>query len=273
MTNGLEAGAHRGGERAEAPSAGNAPVELDGASPGPGFDRRDEEWIARRFAGGPLVFGVLSCALSPLVVGLLLGAAGLRSGIDLWRSGTRRPLVGIGVAANLAGIVASVVATLLWGAVLAGVLLGRDAIREAERWRGRSIDLSAVVPADGAAANALRTAVIFVDPEQPICRKAIGDLVAAQAFAPQARIALVDTLGRGAADMLAAGAPPDWHRIDAGATLPPPLDAIVALPTLIVVDPEGRIEKVLIGPHEVDAIARLLRGDAKLPPRAAGGAR
>ena len=99
----------------------------------------DRAFLAQKFAGGPLIFGVIALASSVLILGMIPGALGLRAGIDLWQRGVRRSVVVAGIVASFAGVVASIMAALLWGALLAGVLLGRDAMRETERWRGEVV--------------------------------------------------------------------------------------------------------------------------------------
>ena len=79
------------------------------------LDPADIAWRQNRSAVAPLAFGVIGLALSPLLLGLIVGPLGMRAGIDLWRTGTRRPAVVLGVAASFLSIVVSVVAALLWG--------------------------------------------------------------------------------------------------------------------------------------------------------------
>jgi hypothetical protein len=123
--------------RAAEPSAAE---QASPSEPTTALDPIDQEWLRRRSAAGPLAFGVIGLVTSPLLLGLAFGALGMRAGVDLWRHGTRRPVVAVGIGASFAAVVTSVIGALLWGSVLTTVLLGRDAMRETERWRGRTVE-------------------------------------------------------------------------------------------------------------------------------------
>ena len=100
----------------------------------------DRAFLAQKFAGGPLIFGLISVVSSVIILGMIPGALGLRAGIDLWQRGVRRGVVVAGVVTSFVGVAASILCALLWGSILAGVLLGRDAMRETERWRGEVLE-------------------------------------------------------------------------------------------------------------------------------------
>ena len=231
------------------------------------LDPADRAWRERRFAGGPLVFGVLSFATAPFLIGLLLGSAGLRSGIDLWRSGTRRGIVVAGILANVLGLVVSILAALAWGALLASVLLGRDAIRESERWRGSPVDLAAIAGPDGPvlAPSAGRTALLLVDPAVPICLDAVTALVEADRRAAGCRIVVVTRSDDRKAPRPELDLPAGWILLGPGTTLPAPLDDVAVLPTFVIVGPAGRIEKALVGVHPPEELVRVLDGSAAEP--------
>ena len=245
------------------------------------LDPVDRAWIARRSAVAPLVLGLVSVALSPLLLGLLFGPLGMRAGVDLWRHGTRRAAVAGAIALGFAGTVASIVGAVLWGSILASVLLGRDAMREAERWTGRDVSTATVeflvaVGSEQNAAIALnapipprdRWAILFADEGSEPCMAAAATLaecaknepsvLAFAAVQPESREALATRFALAGIDLPVAMV-----------KAVPPLDAIAAMPTLVVVDRRGRIEKALVGAHPRADIEALLRGDAALPERSA----
>jgi hypothetical protein len=251
------------------------PPRADGA-----LDPIDRDWIARRSAVAPLVLGAVSVVLSPLLLGLLFGPLGMRAGIDLWKHGTRRAAVVAAIALGFAGTVASIMGALLWGSILASVLLGRDAMREAERWTGRDVAAAVVefretsdraTPAPRSLGaldpNAERWAILFCDEGSEPCIEAATTLaecasrapkVVALAVAPDDSIAPLDARLRLQGVELRVAA----FRAVA------PLDAVAAFPTFIVVDRSGRIEKALVGAHPAADIDALLAGGAALPESA-----
>ncbi|MCE2883720.1 MAG: hypothetical protein LW806_02305 [Planctomycetaceae bacterium] len=254
------------------PAAGGPDNEPDGA-----LDPVDRAFLAQRFAGGPLIFGAISIVTSVCILGLVPGTLGLRSGIDLWRAGCRRAIVLAGIATSAVGIVASVIGALLWGALLAGILLGRDAMRETERWRGRTVDartLDAWHP-DGrqvvawpiADAGTERLALLFITTDP-----AIDPVVTTQAIASAARVAAAHPTCRfsvvapfalaeeAQATVLASGTP--CAIVHAPIDLPRPLDAVSAFPTLVTIDRSGRIEFALVGARGDDELARIFSGEA-----------
>jgi hypothetical protein len=227
------------------------------------LDPIDRAWIARRFAGAPLIYGLIAIATSLLMLGLLFGALGLRAGLDLWRTGTRRGIVAIGIAVSFAGIVASVVWAVVWGSILASVLLGRDAMREAERWRGTEMmELSTqgveiVPPPEGVE----RTALLFIRVGWDPCAEAIRTAAAVAATVPNCRLILVDPTASTTAIRafgLAHGA--ETAVIGGGFTFPPPLDGVAAFPTLVVIDRSGVIESALVGAHPASDLELVYNG-------------
>lgn len=249
-----------------------------GAEPLP-LDPVDAAWLARRTPTAPIVIGVISIVTSPILLGLLFGPLGLRSGIDLWRTGVRRAGTVVAIAASLLGIVLSVTAAVTWAALLAGVLLGRDAIRAAEGWRAQPlarmtvdalhgnartpVDLSRLKP------GARRQAMLFVEAGADPCRDALRSLADAARAHADVPIIVVDRTGR-AEDLRAfatAAAGPGaeaFYYVAPLSSPPAPLEALAALPTLVIVGADGRIEKALVGAHPTSDVEKLLRGDAAL---------
>lgn len=219
----------------------------------------DAEWLRRRSAIGPLALGVIGLALSPLLLGLILGPLGMRAGIDLWRAGTRRTTVAVGIAASFCAVVLSVIAALIWGSVLSTVLLGRDAMRVTEGWRGERIEPAAVpfLPSEGTE----RTIVLLASGGNEPCRMALAHLAEALPSHAGCRLVLVDT-----------GDPPGELERDARAlkldapvlaglgSAPIPLSQTSAFPTIAVIDHTGRIETALVGARPVAEIEKLLSG-------------
>ncbi|MFM7260621.1 MAG: hypothetical protein ACKO3W_08460 [bacterium] len=241
------------------------------------LDPIDRAFLARRFAGGPLILGAVSLATSFCILGLVPATLGLRSGIDLWRAGCRRGIVLAGIATSALGVAASISAALLWGALLAGILLGRDAMRETERWRGRTVDARAldawhpdgrqVVVWPPADEGTERIALLFITTDS-----AIDPLVTTQAIASAARVATAHPTCRfsviapfasaeeAQAAVIASGVP--CTIAHAPIDLPRPLDAVSAFPTLVTIDRSGRIEFALVGARGDDELARIFSGEA-----------
>lgn len=251
-------------------------------SPQDELDPIDRHWLERRSAVAPIVLGIVAVVLSPLLLGILFGPLALRAGVDLWRTGTRRAGVLVAILLGAIGTATSIAAAMLWGSVLASVLLGRDAMREAERWTGRDVSAAQVEfpTADGSeptrplAMDALgpdheRWAILFTDDGSEPCLSAAATLDGVAKAVPGV-LAVV------AAPREAHGALTERFMRE-GIRLPivnvravPPLDAVAALPTLVVVNRSGRVEKALVGAHPVSDVEALLRGAAALPQAAQG---
>lgn len=234
----------------------------------------DRAWQARRSSIAPLAFGVIGMAASPLLLGLVCGPIGLRSGIDLWRSGMRRASVVLGVAASLMAIVLSVVAAVLWGSILAGVLLTRDALRETQRWVGKplpAVDVETVgstgpthmtlAPAEGDT----RLILVFIAPEHPASRATLQTLADMLPKHPGVRVIAVDsqhTAAQARAALVADGI--DFAAIGLESSLPPPLEAVAILPTVVVIDRTGRIEAAAAGGRPAEEIERMMSGPSSI---------
>lgn len=244
------------------------------------LDPVDRDWIARRSAVAPLVLGAVSILLSPLLLGLLFGPLGMRAGIDLWKHGTRRAAVVAAIALGFAGTVASIMGALLWGSILASVLLGRDAMREAERWTGRDVaaavvefrespdrSMTASKPLSALDTNAERWAILFCDEGSEPCIAAAATLAECAARAP--KVVAVAVAPDDAIAPLAVRLRLEQIELRVAAfRAVAPLDAVAAYPTIVVVDRSGRIEKALVGAHPAAEIDALLAGDAALPESA-----
>ncbi len=233
----------------------------------------DRAFLERRYSSAPLIFGVVSIVTAPIVLGMLPGALGLRAGVDLWRRGLRKPLIGLGIAVSGAGVVASIVLALVWGSILAGVLLGRDAMREAERWRGLKIDsfvcegMSAsgesefTIPNRGEGVE--RTILLFVSTDTDPSKDALATLAPIVGECPTARLLVLDP-NQSAARVgdFVRGFDLDAGCVGEGARFPHPLDHVAAFPTMIVVNTDGVVEFALVGARSPDELRSVVSGEA-----------
>ncbi|MFM7051690.1 MAG: hypothetical protein ACKOYN_06110 [Planctomycetota bacterium] len=253
-------------------------TEDDGTAESPDIDAVDRAWLARKATVGSVVLGALSIVTSPFALGLLFGALALRGSIDMRRRGIRGPLPPAGIALGFTGIVASVAFAVAWGSLLVGVLLGRDAMRQAEQWKGRTVEQRMVAVDGGSAVSfalvadrseCARTALLFVDGVSAVTPDAIAAVAAAHALHPTCCVAIV-ALDRDPAAvraaMVAAGAALPLLAPDR--PLPPPLDMVAAIPTLVVIGPDGRIETALVGVRPREDLELLFSGQAALGPSA-----
>jgi|LauGreDrversion4_2_1035121.scaffolds.fasta_scaffold95908_2 hypothetical protein len=246
----------------------------------------DHAWRRDRFAAGALIFGFAGLLSSPLLLGLALGPLGMRSGIDLWRARVRRPVVAAGIVLSFAATVASIAAALLWGAVLTRVLLSRDVMRETEKWRGTRIAETSVAVTDalGSRTRALapaegspRLVILFIEAGTSPCADAIRTLARVSERigddaenAPRAEFLVVEQRGSAArAREFALDHGLDVGVLSADATLPPPLDGVFALPTIVVIDRDRRIEAALVGSRTIEEMERLVTGAAAIDARPA----
>jgi hypothetical protein len=237
----------------------------------------DAAWIARRSPTAPIVLGVLSIVLSPILLGLFFGPLALRAAIELRRQGVRGAGTIIAIATSLVGIIVSVTAALLWGAVLSGVLLGRDAMRTAESWRGEEVR-SAMVEARAAAGTveidlarpsggAPRHAILFVGVGWDPCAEALRTLGEAAAGHPEVPVIVLDREAPASeveafARQHAGVAAERFLFVGPVTTLPAPLDQAAAIPTLVIIAADGTVEYAIVGARPTSDIEKLLRGDA-----------
>ncbi len=241
-------------------------------------DPTDRAFLAQRSYAAPLLLGVVSIVLSPLILGGLFGALGLRAGIDLWPRATRRGVVASGFAASLLGISLSAMSALLWGTFLATVLLGRDAIREAQSWRGLDV-IATTLPArddhgvttvllNPPPPGVLRSALLFVRTDAELCGDAIRSAKEVASRVETCQLVLIDAnasttqlhdfaLQHGASSVV----------VGSEFAFPPPLLRVAAFPTLVVVNAEGLVEIALVGVHPASDIEKIMRGEAALPPK------
>lgn len=235
------------------------------------LDPVDAAWQRRQRAIGPLAFGVIALVLSPLLVGLVVGPLGLRSAVEQLRRGQRGGALYLGLAANLCAIVVSVVAALLWGSLLATILLGRDAMRETERWRGQTLDAVEVstIGSSGRSARTLRPAaadsdrivLVFVRSDSEISREYIRAIARLSSPDDHAEILIMDpVLGAIAAGKLAADCGVEYASLDPVHPLPTPLDSIALFPSIVAIDRDGRIENAVAGARTDAEIVRILKG-------------
>lgn len=219
----------------------------------------DAAWLQRRSAVAPLALGVIGLALSPLLIGLIMGPLGMRAGIDLWRSGARSATVMVGVAASFCAIVLSVIAALVWGSVLSTVLLGRDAMKVTEGWRGERVEPASApfVPSDGAE----RTLVLIATGGNEPCRLALAHAAEALAKHPSCRLVLVDAGdSAGLLEGEARAARLDAPVFTGLGAAPSPLSGAIAFPTTVVIDRAGRVESAVVGARPVAEIEKMLSG-------------
>ena len=260
------------------------------------LDPVDLAWLERRSSAGALTLGIVSILLSPLLLGLLFAPLGVRAAVDCLRRGARGPMLFMGFGLSVIGLLASVSSALLWGALLSGVLLGRDAIRSAEGLRGMSVEPVVIVarfdgaqrglllsapgePADGSLAThpcvdatggrAERFALVVLRLGTQPSVDALRELAIASNRHPKIPFVFVDQeLDAAAIEQIAlrvggAVRQRDWF-VGRESTLPPPLDGIAATPTIVVVDIHGRIESALVGVYPASDLEKLFRGDARL---------
>lgn len=248
----------------------------------------DAAWMSRRSAAAPMVLGILSILLSPILLGLFFGPLGLRSGIDLYRRGTRTAATVLAIATGFLGIVLSITLALVWGSILASVLLGRDAMRAAEGWRGREVRVAMMdAGIDGAAREidlsrpvegAPRHAILVIGVGWEPCAAAIRSLSEAAERFPEVPVVILDREAsaeevRDYARMHGTAAVERFIFVGKAQALPTPLDQAAALPTLVIIGPNRTVEHAVVGAHPTLDIEKLLRGDAAAPTQpAASGA-
>lgn len=219
----------------------------------------DAAWLQRKSTVAPLALGVIGLALSPLLLGLILGPLGMRAGIDLWRSGARSATVMVGVAASFCAVILSVIAALVWGSVVSTVLLGRDAMKVTEGWRGERIEPATApfVPADGAE----RILVVIASGGNEPCRLALTHAAEALAKHPSCRLVLIDAGdAAGLLEREARAARLDAPVITALSAAPSPLSGAIAFPTTVVIDRAGRVESAVVGARPAAEIEKMLSG-------------
>lgn len=265
--------------------ASNTPDALEGEALHPA----DAAWMARRSAAAPMVLGILSVLLSPILLGLFFGPLGLRSGIDLYRRGTRTAGTVLAIATGFLGIVLSITLALVWGSILSSVLLGRDAMRAAEGWRGREVRVAMMASlVDGApreidlsrpVEGAPRHAILVIGVGWEPCATAIRSLSEAADRYPEVPVVILDRQAsaeevRTFARMHGTASAERFLFIGGAESLPPPLDQAAALPTLVIIGANRTVEHAVVGAHPSLDIEKLLRGDAAAPAQpAAEGAR
>lgn len=252
----------------------------DAPRPPEGLDPVDAAWLARKSPAAPIILGVLSIALSPLLLGLFFGPLGLRAGIDLRRRGVRGIGSVLAVATSAVGIVLSVTTALLWGALLSSVLLGRDAMRAAEQWRGREIASTTVAALVGGVPREIdlsrpsgtspRRAILIIDVGQPMCDLAVRSLSEVASDFPEVDVVVVsrDDDPRDVWSFVRLHGLESALRftcVGALDALPPPLDQAAAIPTFLVVDQNGAIEQAIVGLHPADDLRKLMGGAGALP--------
>jgi|GEM_PF-1463787 len=237
----------------------------------------DRAFLAQKFAGGPLIFGLISIASSIIILGMIPGALGLRAGIDLWQRGVRRGMVVAGVVLSFVGVAASILCALLWGSILAGVLLGRDAMRETERWRGEVVEPFSLTAIESISGNTFsleippkderveRVVLLLAGVGETPSAEAISTAVRVAERHPQCRLLVVTPLSArddGKAFATIASASTAVAVVGRDAMLPAPMNSVSAFPTMVFIDRAGRIEFALVGSRREEELDRLFSGEA-----------
>ncbi len=237
----------------------------------------DRAFLAQKFAGGPLIFGLISIASSVIILGMIPGALGLRAGIDLWQRGVRRGMVIAGVVLSFVGVAASILCALLWGSILAGVLLGRDAMRETERWRGEVVEPFSLTAIESISGDTFsleippkderveRVVLLLAGVGETPSAEAISTAVRVAERHPQCRLLVVTPLSArddGKAFATIASASTAVAVVGSDAMLPAPMNSVSAFPTMVFIDRAGRIEFALVGSRREEELDRLFSGEA-----------
>jgi hypothetical protein len=237
----------------------------------------DRAFLAQKFAGGPLIFGLISLVSSVIILGMIPGALGLRAGIDLWQRGVRRGVVVAGVVTSFVGVAASILCALLWGSILAGVLLGRDAMRETERWRGEVLEPFSLTAIESISGDTFsfeippkddrveRVVLLLAGVGETPSAEAISTAVRVAERHPQCRLLVVTPLAArddGKAFATIASASTAVAVVGRDAMLPAPMNSVSAFPTMVFIDRTGRIEFALVGSRREEELDRLFSGEA-----------
>ena len=176
------------------------------------------------------------------------------------------------MCASMLAVVCSVIAAVLWGSVLAGVLLTRDALRETERWVGMPVPAVEVAArgADGdrsrriaAGEGRARLALVFITPEHEASDETLRILAELSPSFPSVGLLVVGTQSSVDATrraVLHSGL--DVEAIGGETALPAPIDAVAITPTIVVIDRDGRIESAASGGRPAAEIKRMLEGPA-----------
>ena len=222
--------------------------------------------VERRLARASLGFGVAGLLLSPVLVGFIPAAIGLRAGLDLLgRRGGARAAGIVGTAVSAAGAFVSIAAAIVLGMVVMTMLLSRSAARQAEGWAGRTVTGLEIELAEGGrlGREAMAGKTLFLDyfsPAAPPCAANVARLEAFAAAHPEAVVVV------GVAPELDPAAALAWARAK-GATYPiaagcegwpDPLATAAARPALIVIAPNGTIKRASLGPIEDGQLESLL---------------
>lgn len=230
----------------------------------------------RRLARASLGFGLAGLVLSPLIVGFVPAAIGLRAGIDvlLRRGGARAAAIAGCAISAVAGLV-SVAAAIALGAIVMTMLLARSAARQAEEWAGRRVTGFEITLAGGGSLgrDELAGRTLFLDYFAPAAPPTAANAARLEAFARMHPEAIVV----GVAPEMTAEEALAWARghgvtypIAAGcAGWPDPLATVAARPTLIAIAPNGLIKRASLGPLEdgqLEAILALPQPDARTGP-------
>lgn len=231
-----------------------------------------------RLARASLGFGLAGLVLSPLIVGFVPAAIGLRAGLDvLVRRGGARATAFLGCTISTVAGLVSIAAAITLGAVVMTMLLARSAARQAEEWSGRRVGSFEIVLADGRSLGREELAgkTLFLDyfsPAAPPCpanaarleafARGHPDSVVVVGLAPELdpEEALAWARGQGVTYPIAAGCD-EW---------PDPLATVAARPTLVAIAPNGIITRASLGPIEegqLEAILALPPPDDRAIPR------
>lgn len=221
------------------------------------------------------ILGLLACALSPIVIGLLPGALGVRTAIDARRIGFRGWVLYSGLSLSAIGLAASVLSAILWGGSLATILLSRDVEREAVVWRGREIANFSLQVDDHEVFEYAqfrrehpdhRLALHFWSSEFAPCQASVAN--AAEAARGVDSLTLIGIAPEDSPESARAflGTDAIGMRTAFGAQrLPSPLDTAGARPTTVIIHPCGKIELVLLGVRNREELRRAYLGEGLAP--------
>ena len=226
-----------------------------------------------RLARASLVAGLIALPLAVVVVGFIPAAIGLHAALShlRFRLGSR-PLAYAGLVTSGLAAALAALGAVTWGAILLTVLLTRSALEQARNLEGHPIGQWSVVDVNGAAhasgefAGRIHLIEVTV-PGAPFCDTTMRVLgrfaanhpeVAVLSWSPDADEASMRSFAaaNGANHLLAVGRPDQ-----AG-----PLAGLAAKPGLFVVDAEGMVRHVILGPYDDEGLAKLVAEAAQPAP-------
>ncbi len=221
------------------------------------------------------ILGVCACVLSPIVLGLLPGALGVRTSIDAYRIGYRGWLLRCGMLLSSLGLACSLIAMIIWGGTLGTILLSREVERDAVVWRGRELADFSLQLSNGAAFDfsefraqdaSKRLVLHFWSSAFEPCRAGVHNVILASEESPN--IQLIGVAPEDAEASARQFLGPDASRMLSafGAQrMPAPLDQAGVRPTTAIINADGKIELVLLGVRSVEELRTAFVGASPKP--------